>query len=281
MIIPKALKGKPFRRLQREWNQRRYVYPVRNVLVIGQQKSGSTWLERMLCAAPGYMRWKPRGIRYGVADLDLAQLVPAPAGYTVTKVHTPPTPENLRVVRATERPYAVLTRDLRDICVSWSHYVRVTPAHPRHRELKDVPVPGVMAWFIEHRLDDYIEWQLGWLRELGSEAGRPGILVRYEELLADTPGQFDRILDHFGIDLVPEVRASIVEAQRFSRVTGRQPGQEDAKSFNRKGIAGDWRNHFTPEHREAFERVARGRLVETGYELGEAWLVRAGTPPGG
>jgi len=276
-MIPRPLKGKPFRRLQREWNQRRYAYPVRNLLVIGQQKSGTTWLERMLCSVPGYMRWKPRGIKFEQADLDGAQLVPDPAGYTVSKVHTRPTPENLDVVRATGRPYVVLVRDLRDICVSWSHYVRVTPAHPCHH-LKDVPVPEAMHWFIEHRLDDYVWWQAEWRRRVDPELG---LLARYEDMLADTPGVFGAILDHFRIDLTPAQREAIVDAQRFSRVTGRAPGQEDKSSFNRKGISGDWRNHFTPEHRAAFDRVAGSRFAETGYELGVDWLASGASGTGG
>lgn len=268
VVVPEPLKGKPFRRLQREWNQRRFDYPTRNLLVVGQQKSGSTWLERMLCRVPGYMRWKPRGIHYGVADLDPARFVAAPAGYTVTKVHTQPTDENLRVVEATGRPYVVLVRDLRDICVSWSHYVRVTPAHHRHELLRDLPVPQVMSWFIEHRLDEYVWWQVEWRRRLHPERG---LIVRYEDLLADTPGAFGSILTHYGIAIPESQVRDIVESQAFKRVTGRAPGQEDATSFNRKGVAGDWANHFTPEHRRAFEHVAGERFGATGYEWGEGW----------
>ena len=44
-----------------------------------------------------------------------------------------------------------------------------------------------------------------------------------------------------------------------------EPGQADAKSFNRKGISGDWQNHFTPEHVAAFKRVAGERLRSLFY----------------
>ena len=46
---------------------------------------------------------------------------------------------------------------------------------------------------------------------------------------------------------------------------------ELSKSF-RKGVSGEWRNEFKPEHVEAFKETdANGWLVKLGYEENEDW----------
>jgi sulfotransferase family protein len=248
--LPAALRGKPLRRLEREFAQRRYRHPHRNLLVIGQQKSGSTWLEKMLCDLPGFVRWVPGNIKFGQADLRRSDFDPPPPGYTVTKVHTPPSETNLGVVHALSRPYVVLTRDLRDIAVSWSFYVLNTPDHHRHKDIRGLPVERVIDYFIEHRLPEYAWWQSEWTRRLDPKLG---LMIRYEDLLDDAAGHFARVVEHFGVRAGPERIGDIVERHAFARVTGRKRGQEDQTSFNRKGVAGDWRNHLSPEQASAFD----------------------------
>jgi len=250
--MPRALRGKPLRRLQRELSQRIYRHPCRNLLVIGQQKSGSTWLEKMLCDLPGYVRWVPSNIKFGKADLRLCDFDPPPPGYTVTKVHTPPSAANVAVVHSLDRPYVVLMRDLRDIAVSWSFYVLNTPGHHRHNDVKGRPVEQVIDYFIEHRLDEYAWWQREWQRAADPERG---LIVRYEELLKDTCAHFARIVEHYGVRVSHERVKAIVERHDFARVTGRRPGEEDAHSFHRKGVAGDWKNYLSPLQVRAFQEV--------------------------
>lgn len=261
-VVPRALRGKPFRLLRRAFYQRVYRYPHRNLLVIGQQKSGSTWLQRMLCEIPGYMRWTPGNIKFRRADLRRADFEPPPAGYTVTKVHTPPTPANLQAVHGIGRPYVVLVRDLRDICVSWSFYIHIEPDHPLHAETSRLSIPETIDYFIRERLPDYVFWQLGWQRNLHPDLG---LIVRYEDLLADPVTGLTAVCDHFELDVPPADLQRIVDKHAFERTTGRKPGAADATSFNRKGIAGDWRNHFAETQMRAFTEVAGEALGAFGY----------------
>jgi len=48
---------------------------------------------------------------------------------------------------------------------------------------------------------------------------------------------------------------------------GREPNQR----FYRKGIQGDWKNHFTDNQKEIFSRIAGKTLIKLGYEKGLAW----------
>jgi hypothetical protein len=65
---------------------------------------------------------------------------------------------------------------------------------------------------------------------------------------------------------------SIVDRHRFSRKAGgRERGVEDAHNHYRKGVAGDWRNHFEPVHVEYFKRNYNDLLLRLGYETDPRW----------
>lgn len=72
--------------------------------------------------------------------------------------------------------------------------------------------------------------------------------------------------------LPPERLPEIIERHRFSaKASGRDPGQEDARDHYRKGVAGDWRNHFGEVHVEAFRRQYNDVLLGLGYETDPHW----------
>ncbi len=56
-----------------------------------------------------------------------------------------------------------------------------------------------------------------------------------------------------------------------SKTHGRRRGQENASSHYRKGMAGDWANHFTPEHRQYFKKRYNDVLLKLGYEKNADW----------
>jgi lipopolysaccharide transport system ATP-binding protein len=63
-----------------------------------------------------------------------------------------------------------------------------------------------------------------------------------------------------------------VLANRFERrAAGRERGSEDARAHLRKGVAGDWREHFTDRVKDAFKARYGGLLVATGYEQDLDW----------
>lgn len=260
--MPELLRGKPFRRVQREFYQRWYRYPHRNLLVISLPKSGSTWVLRMLGETPGYLPWNPPNIKWHCHDLRRETLAPPPAGYTITKTHTPPSEANLRVVESLARPYLITIRDLRDAGVSWAFYARNRPRSAAYRELAGSSVAQAIDYYIEHILPGYRDWCLGWSRRRNPARG---LLLRYEDLLADPPGCMRRTFNHFEIPVSDEQLRVMIEKHSFERSTGRRPGQEDSGAFNRKGIRGDWANHFSQAQEAAFDAIAGGAMRELGY----------------
>jgi lipopolysaccharide transport system ATP-binding protein len=63
----------------------------------------------------------------------------------------------------------------------------------------------------------------------------------------------------------------VVLANRFEARSGRRRGEEDVASHERKGVAGDWKNHFTDKVAKAFKDRFGELLVATGYEKDSRW----------
>lgn len=262
-LLPPALRGKPLRMLQRAIYHRTYHYPNRNILAICQGKSGSTWLMRMLLEAPGYLQWYPENIKqWTYHDLRREDFIPPPMGYTITKVHTRPTPDNVAVVNDTGHAYVILIRDPRDIAVSWAFY-RVLPKASKFWDgMVGLSVPQRLEFYIRHVLDRTLDWAIDWRQLMHPERG---LMVRYEDMLEDTPGTMRSILAHLSLPSDDAFIARTVEKHSFKAATGRDAGEARNDQFNRKGIRGDWKNHFTPELIEQFRLKAGSRMDDLRY----------------
>lgn len=65
---------------------------------------------------------------------------------------------------------------------------------------------------------------------------------------------------------------TILERRRFEKMSGgRRRGDESVRSHYRRGVAGDWRNHFEPVHVERFKREYGDLLIRLGYERDGSW----------
>jgi hypothetical protein len=182
------------------------------------------------------------------------------------------TNEELASVAPPDSKRFVVIRDLRDTLIS--AYFSFKHSHPvlepgmaiLRKKLAELDSETGLL----HLMDDFLarcaKIQMSWI-----EAGEP--VVRYEELLADDLSQFERILiGKCGLPIRPEQLQEAVLSNRFESYTkGRERGCEDVHAHERKGVAGDWRNHFTNRIKEAFKTRYGGLLVATGYEKDLNW----------
>lgn len=99
----------------------------------------------------------------------------------------------------------------------------------------------------------------GWTARLGNRlAERPGL----GRLRREIPVTGDLLL-------------GTVYARRFETKTeGRSRGSEDVSSHYRKGVPGDWVNHFTAAHAELFDQEYGDLLIRLGYERDRSWVQR-------
>ncbi len=260
--------GKPLKTMQRAIVSIWHHYPHRNLFVVGLPKSGTSWLNRMVAEVPGYQKWTPPYITWTDHTLEPETLRQPPVGYTVTKLHCKPTPAHLQLFNSVKRPYVIIHRDLRDVAASWYFFAHNVATDPHADPIKAMSKEEALDYWVKNRLPDYISWVNGWA---DGRDPQYGMMIRYEDLLADAPGMMGRVFDHYEVGLSKEQVRRITDKHAFKTATGREAGQEDPNAFNRKGVAGDWVNHFTPQLKAKFKEIAGETLQRFGYVTDEDW----------
>jgi hypothetical protein len=183
----------------------------------------------------------------------------------------------------------VVWRDGRDVMVSWYHQQLIphewnrgqVARSRRELRLEDYDdVYGNLPTFIEYAFTRPHSPPFSWTDFVRRWHARKGALhVRYEDLRADPAGELRRlVLGLVGARLSPQAAAAIAEEFSFERQAGRRPGEENRASFLRKGVVGDWRNHFSREAKETFDRYAGEELVLLGYERDRSWVEATADP---
>ena len=185
------------------------------------------------------------------------------------------------------RNVTVVMRDGRDIMVSayyhflFSNEANLDFAVHQKREFLDFAdyddIRTNMPAFIDYMFETFPRegWstRFSWAGFVDSWIDQDVPIVRYEDLLSDPEAQLKRVsLALIGQAPDEADLKRIVEKYSFKVLTGRKSGEEKANAFLRKGIAGDWRNVFSREAAEKFNRHAGAQLIELGYEPDERWV---------
>jgi hypothetical protein len=166
-------------------------------------------------------------------------------------------------------PYFIF-RDPRDVVVSHVFYVTDMEArhvhHTYYRSLPDFdarlkvsilgrPNADVEFLNIAERFSPYMDW-----------LNQPEVLtIHFEDLIQDRAATLNRILDHF-LARVPlhSPRQWILDSLESSINPTKSP------TF-RSGKTGEWKKHFTEEHKKIFKDAAGDMLMRLGYEKSNDW----------
>lgn len=187
-------------------------------------------------------------------------------------------------------PSMYIRRDGRDVTVSmyfhWTRGLRMKRDPRYSRALADIfhrlygpsfdpaDARGNMAKFVEYQMTEAPTTHgVTWQQHIRDWWERPAVgHVSYEGLLADPVEELSRgLAQASGEEPDRELVELAVRRHRFTNEAGRKAGAENRGSFMRKGVAGDWREHFTPEAGEVFDAYAGADLIEFGYETGRDW----------
>lgn len=166
----------------------------------------------------------------------------------------------------------VVIRDLRDTLVSG--YFSIRYSHPT-----DMAHVAEMRSQLESRsLEEGLIYLFDGFADLGAAVqgtwmGSGDPILRYEDLLANDVELLEEVLlGHCRLRVSRKDLRRNVEGSRFEELSGgRRLGEEDRFSHYRKGVPGDWRNHFTPRVTELFKRRYGDVLIYAGYEKDKDW----------
>ncbi len=165
--------------------------------------------------------------------------------------------------------YIYVARNPFDCAVSFFHHTR---GFPKHYDFSDGTFDDFFECFVRGEVDfgDYFDNLMSWYAH--KDDGNL-LFLTYEEMKADTRAAILRVGDFIEAATVDD--ETVIEAvlhhssfesmrQNQDRWSSRRP--DDMPAFVRKGIVGDWINHFSPEQArrllERFSERARGTDVE-------------------
>ena len=176
-------------------------------------------------------------------------------------------------------------RDGRDVMVSAYYYFLIknernkpfgVRAFRKANEFENYEeVKSNLPDFIHYMFNDYSinlkkrRWDEFNLRFLND----PNVLfVRYEDMLEDAVTVMKESMAFLQLTVPSQEKIEeVVNKYSFAKMAKRKAGEENTKSYFRKGVAGDWKNKFTPEACKVFDEYAGEALIKLGYEKDHNW----------
>jgi len=252
--------------------QPRLAKPISSFLVNGSPKTGTTWMCRLLGSLPGYRR-----IGNLQRNLDAFRVVQPGS---VIHGHETYSVDLSQILQTQKISVVLMIRDPRDQAVSRMYHVLRDKNEAGHEFMMQLDpdealmysingTPGKMIGVVQS-----LEFTRRWLE---SELHKS--VVKYEHLQAHPVRILHDVLSESGLEVSDQLVEAIIYRNNFERLSrgrkfwqnGRKQGEADSTSHFRKGIVGDWRNHFSEIHINRFKELAGETLIELGYESGYDW----------
>ncbi|CAM3901615.1 hypothetical protein COLU111180_13420 [Cohnella lubricantis] len=238
-------------------------------------KSGTHLLKQIMSGIPG-MQLKPYEFYEGYPqDLALHE-----AGFTQLKDgdfaagHVYYSPEYAAMLKRNRIKQVFLTRDLRDIVVSYVYFiVGPYPDHPlrEYLLLLDSRKEQFLALIRGVQLGKFRYPDIGtWYGQFRGWIGQDDVCwLTFERLTASEAARrqaLDRLLRYALNGRLPpasQLEAALDEMER--RI------DPSTSLTYRKGVSGEWRHEFDDEVKAAFKQVAGPWLIVDGYEKDDQW----------
>jgi Sulfotransferase domain len=246
------------------------VFPD-DIFIVSYPKSGNTWT-RFLMANLMYPEKSP-----DFANLNL--VIPDPEALSKRALARLPRP---RIIKSHQyfdpryRRVIYVVRDPRDVALSQYHF------HIKRTLIDDsYPLERFVNRFVAGETSPYASWGenvAGWV---ATRYNTPGfLLLRYEDMMADTPAELAKVVAFLKLDASPERVAQAVEhssAERMRSMEKQQARQWSSTRNTRQDIpfvrtakSGNWKSEMPPAAIHTIE-TAWGPLMRwLGYEASSA-----------
>ncbi|XP_028557660.2 sulfotransferase 2B1-like isoform X1 [Podarcis muralis] len=172
----------------------------------------------------------------------------------------------------TSQAKAIYTvRDPKDVCVSLFYYTKMASFLEHEEDFGEFIRKFVSGEVLFGSWFDHVKSWLAYKDQANF------LLLTYDELLKDLRGTVLRICQFLGKDLDVPAVDSVVENASFEAMKGNKMVNyslvpEDIMNqkispFLRKGISGDWKNHFTSEQSAAFHHLYQEKMKDAGIRF--------------
>uniref|UniRef100_A0ABM5ETR6 Sulfotransferase n=1 Tax=Pogona vitticeps TaxID=103695 RepID=A0ABM5ETR6_9SAUR len=231
-----------------------FAFRPSDVLLVTYPKSGTTWMQEILTLIyssgdPEPVKTVPNWARVPwLEHIYFEKVFQKKEGPRLITTHLPQ--QVLGTALRKAKPKVIyVARNPKDVAVSYYHFCRMA---------KFFPDPGSFDEFLHQFLDgtvhygSWFEHVKGWL---GCKDELRIFYITYEELHQDLEASVERLATFLGCpfhgDLADSIRehCSFASMSENTMVNGSLISQEimdrSKSQFMRKGIIGDWRNHFS------------------------------------
>ncbi len=265
--------------------------------IVGCQKSGTTWLQRLLNAHPeiacegesnlghslmqvskqipkifnaGTKQYDPQ---YNVTEADALYLFQTMVGLIFAKWggddsircvgEKSPDHSQYAAALANVLPgarFIHIVRDPRDVTTSgWHHHVRTKT------KIAADPVNGLRN-YVELMASTYWNTYVTGARQVSAIDSARYLEIRYEDLNQSPVETTQKLLQFLLVDDSESAIEQCLSGASFKKLSGgRASGVEDQSSFYRKGIVGDWRNLLDDSMAKRFRECVGDLMDELGY----------------
>ncbi|XP_069859728.1 sulfotransferase 2A1-like [Dipodomys merriami] len=253
-----------------------FVLKDEDIITVTYPKSGTNWMIEILCLIhskgdPEWIRSVPIGTRSPWIETEV--------GFQTIKdrKEAPPLITSHLPIQLFPKSFFTskakviyVIRNPKDVLVSGYYFSARATFLKKPQSLQQY-----YEWFIEGSMQfgSWFAHVQGWM----SMRERENVLVlSYEELKKDTRSTVEKICQFLGKKLNPEELELVLENSSFQAMKKNTMSNFTLLSgdlfypgflITRKGITGDWKNHFTVAQAEAFEKIFQEKMAGLPVEL--------------
>ncbi len=199
------------------------------IVVFGLPKSGNTWIVGLLS---DYLDLKGKQA-YGDRSRNGITMLHDPLSYRLK-------------IRSDFQRGVYIMRDLRDIVVSYYHYVQTD----YYKELNDpyVAYPNIEDFYTQYFLPKLVH-RYNWYNHANNFLAHGLPLVKYEDLCKDTVQAFSNLLVRMGLPLDVSKVEEVVEKNNIAKLSksGKDLWHKVPKAHFRKGGYGGYKDEMSQE----------------------------------